>query len=281
MPTKGRPKLVVRFDADTLAQLQAAVGGGNDGMSGVVRQAVKEWLERRPAGLPRAQESTRPVTAVARIRPQREENPARTVACTACGAPAGTACRQNGRSRRPHRERITNARLAAASPARGCTDLGGGPCSVHGSRQVAPMPAPSGRDQESTPGRPGRPRSVSSGEQGDRSSTRSRPGRPRPAPSKKRMRVELWLRIERNSKFVRGMKKTREEIEDRILRRYGMVTLDRDGGLYHLTIPYETDEELEDIIDEIIVEADLIADRNNCFTESDVTSLDDPDRTWS
>jgi hypothetical protein len=48
-----------------------------------------------------------------------------------------------------------------------------------------------------------------------------------------------------------------------------------------LTIPYETDEELDEIVyREIMQDAEAIAERRLCFTESDVTSVDDPDRTW-
>ena len=50
---------------------------------------------------------------------------------------------------------------------------------------------------------------------------------------------------------------------------------------YHLTIPYETDEELERIISEdILREAERIADNRNGFIEADVRSVDDPDRSW-
>jgi hypothetical protein len=48
-----------------------------------------------------------------------------------------------------------------------------------------------------------------------------------------------------------------------------------------LTIPYETDEELDRIIyDEILGEAHRIADLRNGHIEADVISLDDPDRSW-
>jgi hypothetical protein len=55
----------------------------------------------------------------------------------------------------------------------------------------------------------------------------------------------------------------------------------KDGHRYILTIPYETDEELDRIIyDEILGEAHLIADLRNGHIEADVISLDDPDRSW-
>ena len=60
-----------------------------------------------------------------------------------------------------------------------------------------------------------------------------------------------------------------------------MEKLDRDGWEYILTIPYETDDELDRIIyDDILGEAHSIADLRNGFIEADVISLDDPDRSW-
>ena len=97
----------------------------------------------------------------------------------------------------------------------------------------------------------------------------------------KTMRVELYLVVENNSKFVRGKGKSREDIEWRILSRYRMEKPYKDSHRYILTIPYETDEELDRIIyDEILGEASRIADLRNGFVEADVISLDDPERSW-
>jgi transposase len=101
----------------------------------------------------------------------------------------------------------------------------------------------------------------------------------RPPPSKV-MHVNLWLRVENNNKFVRGRKKAREEIEASVLRRYQMQKRSPDRGEYLLTIPYETDEELDDIIYDILHEADQTADYRHCFIEADVQSVEDPDRSW-
>jgi hypothetical protein len=101
-----------------------------------------------------------------------------------------------------------------------------------------------------------------------------------PAKSKV-MKVNLWLRVENNSKFVRGKKMAREAIEQFVLSRYGMEKEREDGCEYTLTIPYETDEELDSIIyEDILGEANRIADMRNCFIEGDATSLDDPERSW-
>jgi hypothetical protein len=95
------------------------------------------------------------------------------------------------------------------------------------------------------------------------------------------MKVELYLAVENNNKFVRGKKKAREEIEWSVLRRYQMEKSVKDGWEYVLSIPYHTDEELDSIIyDDILREAANIADYRHCFIETDVRSLDDPDRSW-
>ena len=95
------------------------------------------------------------------------------------------------------------------------------------------------------------------------------------------MKVELYLTVENNSKFVRGKNKSREDIEWDILRRYQMEKPHKDGHRYILTIPYEIDEELDRIIyDEILGEAHSIADLRNGHIEADVISLEDPDRSW-
>ena len=95
------------------------------------------------------------------------------------------------------------------------------------------------------------------------------------------MRVELHLEVENNNKFVRGKNKSREDIEWRVLSRYHMEKPRKDGWEYILTIPYETDEELDRIIyEDILGEANRIADMRNGFIEADVRSLDDPERSW-
>jgi DNA invertase Pin-like site-specific DNA recombinase len=97
----------------------------------------------------------------------------------------------------------------------------------------------------------------------------------------KMMKVELYLTVENNSKFVRGKTRSREEIEDWVLSRYGMEKPHKDSHRYILTIPYQTDEELDRIIyEDILGEAHRIADVRHGFVEADVVSLDDPERSW-
>ena len=113
----------------------------------------------------------------------------------------------------------------------------------------------------------------------ERSRTRRRKRR-WPARSKM-MKIALWLRVERNSQFVRGKKRAREEIEAWVLSRYGMEKPNPERWEYVLSIPYDSDEELERILyDDILREAEHIADDRHCFIEADVRSLDDPDQSW-
>jgi probable addiction module antidote protein len=104
---------------------------------------------------------------------------------------------------------------------------------------------------------------------------------PTPPPKKHSIKVELWLMIERNSKFVRSKKSAREDIELYVLRRYNMKKRWPDGNEYELTILYDTDEELDNIIyRDIIQAASFQADMRNCFIETDVRALDGSERSW-
>jgi DNA invertase Pin-like site-specific DNA recombinase len=97
---------------------------------------------------------------------------------------------------------------------------------------------------------------------------------------KKSIKVKLWLRVENNSKFVRGKSRVRKQIEDFILSEYNMKKPDKDGWEYELTIPYENDNELDDKINSMLAEMDSEADMKNCFIEADVTAMDGSDRSW-
>lgn len=95
------------------------------------------------------------------------------------------------------------------------------------------------------------------------------------------MKVQLWLRVENNNSFVRGKNKSRADIERDVLRQFTMEKPDKDGGVYILSIPYKTDKELDGIIyNDILGEAQSIADMRNGFIEADIFSLDNPERSW-
>jgi DNA invertase Pin-like site-specific DNA recombinase len=90
--------------------------------------------------------------------------------------------------------------------------------------------------------------------------------------------VLLSLRIENNSKFVRGKKKVREDIE-RYIRHQYTATLSRSGE-YRLKIPYRTDEELDKTIQDLLQHIALEADLRNCFSESNAHLEGSQDRSW-
>lgn len=101
-----------------------------------------------------------------------------------------------------------------------------------------------------------------------------------PQPEVKTIKVELYLRFENNNSFVRGKERSREEIERRVLSRYGMQKQGKDSWTYLLTIPYTTEEELESIINGIFQEAEHIADLRNGFTEGDMQEIGGQERSW-
>lgn len=98
-------------------------------------------------------------------------------------------------------------------------------------------------------------------------------------PRKKTIKLQLGLMIERNSKFVRGKKKAREDIEWYVLRQFDMKKESEDNWDYELTIPYTNEEELEKTIEYIYQEMQNYADMRNCFIE---VHIHDPisDRSW-
>lgn len=96
----------------------------------------------------------------------------------------------------------------------------------------------------------------------------------------KTIQVLLWLRVENNSKFVRGKTKVREQIEQSVLSQYA-VEQKGNGWEYILTIKYHTDEELDRIIyEDILGEADHLTDLRYCFIEADVQAMDGSGRSW-
>ena len=90
----------------------------------------------------------------------------------------------------------------------------------------------------------------------------------------KETKVNLWMCIENNNKWVRGKKKAREHIEMIYLSQYDAKKSYKDGYDYILTISYETQEELNEIIDELYSNIHRSADSYNCQAEADITSLD-------
>jgi hypothetical protein len=82
--------------------------------------------------------------------------------------------------------------------------------------------------------------------------------------------IEVWLQVENNSKFVRGKNESRRQIEQECFAPFDMVKKDKDSWEYILKIPYETDKELDETINELMEEAGYLADLRNGFTEMSV-----------
>lgn len=78
------------------------------------------------------------------------------------------------------------------------------------------------------------------------------------------IQVKLYMFIENNSKFVRGKKKVRENIERNYLSQYQAQKIHKDRDDYILTIPYETEEELTETIEELYEEMHQVAGMYHC-----------------
>lgn len=96
--------------------------------------------------------------------------------------------------------------------------------------------------------------------------------------TKKQTTVTLYLSIERNSKFVRGMKRVREHIEWFHLPPYEPEKIS--DGRYELTFTYAADADLDEEIYGLIQKLRDEADLHNCFAEIDVIEKG-TDRNWS
>ena len=99
-------------------------------------------------------------------------------------------------------------------------------------------------------------------------------------PQPKTLKVTLHLVVENNNKFVRGKKRSREDIERFVLSHYRMHKPDPKGYDYELTIPYENDKDLDNTIYDILQEASSIADMRNGFIEAEVLAQDGSERYW-
>ena len=89
--------------------------------------------------------------------------------------------------------------------------------------------------------------------------------------------VTLWLRVENNSKFVRGKKRARENIELYHLRQYGMKKLNECE--YELTFSYHDDADLDQQIYDLLQEIEMEAGLRHYFTEADVNEKG-TERSW-
>ncbi|PXX58929.1 hypothetical protein SAMN05660489_04787 [Pseudomonas sp. LAMO17WK12:I10] len=79
--------------------------------------------------------------------------------------------------------------------------------------------------------------------------------------------VTLRLAVENDSKFVRGRKRAKENIERYCLEPLGVKRLE--SGNYELTVPYQSDEELDKAVHDLLSEISQEAEMRNCFIGAD------------
>ena len=92
------------------------------------------------------------------------------------------------------------------------------------------------------------------------------------------MPLKINLMVENNNKFVRGKKRSIENIENYVFYHCNMKKL---GDCeYELNIPYENEKDLEEQIDQIVRDAHSQADMRNCFIEISIQALDGSDKYW-
>lgn len=89
--------------------------------------------------------------------------------------------------------------------------------------------------------------------------------------------ILLTLRIQNNSKFVRGKKRTIEHVEFFDLAQYDATR--RPNGEYELKVPYDTDEDLDEAMSVLLSDIASGADDRHCFSES-YARMEDTDRHW-
>lgn len=90
--------------------------------------------------------------------------------------------------------------------------------------------------------------------------------------------IHMFLRVENNSKFVRGKKKATRDIEEYL--KYYKLKKPRSGEMdYKFYVKYKTVDELEDEVYKILSSLESEADFHNCFIEAD-TWCEEPELSW-
>ena len=93
----------------------------------------------------------------------------------------------------------------------------------------------------------------------------------------KAAKINMYIRIENNNKFVRGKKKVKEETEQYLKAHYNLECPVIDDYIFY--VPYTTVSGLTEEVYEILREIDNMADMRNCFIETDVT-CDELELNW-
>lgn len=89
--------------------------------------------------------------------------------------------------------------------------------------------------------------------------------------------ITLRLAVENNSKFVRGRKRAKENIERYCLEPFGVKRLE--SGNYELSVPYQSEDELDKAVHDLLSEISQEAEMRNCFIEADAWE-DGTERRW-
>ncbi len=91
--------------------------------------------------------------------------------------------------------------------------------------------------------------------------------------------LEVFLTIERFHRRVKGMKKTREQIELLCLKVHKMKALNAARDTYQVQISHETPEHLDEILDDLLHQMHELANENQCILE---VYIKDPEsqRIW-
>lgn len=83
--------------------------------------------------------------------------------------------------------------------------------------------------------------------------------------------------MENNSKFVRGRKRAKENIERYCLKPFGVKRLE--SGNYELTVTYQSDDELDKALHDLMSEITQEAKMRNCFIEAEAWE-EGTERRW-
>jgi hypothetical protein len=89
--------------------------------------------------------------------------------------------------------------------------------------------------------------------------------------------ILLCLRIENNTRWVRGKKRSIEDIERYCLGHYHAKQ--RPDGDYELQVPYDSDDDLDKTINELLGDIATRTDDRHCFSDSDARMVG-TDRHW-
>ncbi len=95
----------------------------------------------------------------------------------------------------------------------------------------------------------------------------------------KTITLKMHFYVENNSKFVRGKGRSQKKIEEDVFSRYDVGVLDKECGDYEITLTYTNYENLDKQIQEIVSQAEWIADSRNGVIEFDVYTFDG-EKSW-